>query len=69
MNGLPNNKEFENVSSQVIDVLVDSTLRKHGVKLQAEKIGQKEKEELVAMIETIKKSVDQLTKKVNEKKD
>lgn len=66
---MPNNKDFENISSQVIEVLVDSTLKRHGAKLQPEKIGQKEKDELKAMIETIKKSVDQLTKKTNEKKD
>lgn len=65
---MPDNKGFENVSNQVIDVLVDATLKKHGVKLQAEKIGQKEKDELKAMVDTLKKSVDQLTKKENEKK-
>ncbi|MBM7599732.1 hypothetical protein JOC34_002100 [Virgibacillus halotolerans] len=66
---MQNNKDFENVSNHVIDMLLDSTLKKHGVKLETEKVGQKEKEELKTMVESLKKSVDQLSQKTNEKKE
>lgn len=65
---LPNSKDFGNVSNHVIDMLVDSTLKKHGVKLEPEKIGSKEKDELKNMVDTLKNSVDALTKEMKEKK-
>lgn len=63
------NQNPRNLSNHVIDLLVDSTLKKHGVKLESAKIDHKEKEALNSMINNLKNRVEELNKDKNEKKD
>lgn len=58
-----NKDDFENVSRQIIDMIVGTTLKRHGVKLNEEKIDPKEKEELRKMVNNLRDSVEALTKK------
>lgn len=69
MDLLSNSKDSKNVSNQTIDMLVGSILKKHGVKLEAEKVGPKEKEELKNMIANLKKSVDAITEELKVEKE
>ncbi|UOQ92853.1 hypothetical protein MUO14_20970 [Halobacillus shinanisalinarum] len=62
------NKDFENVSSQIVDMIVGSTLKKHGVKLDPQKIDSKEKEELRRIVNNLQESVDAFTKKKDKDK-
>lgn len=55
--------EINQVSKKLIDMLVDSTLRKHDVKLEADKIDQDTKEELRELVQELQKSVQALTEK------
>lgn len=68
---MSNNNDSKNVSNQTIDMLVGSILKKHGAKLEAEKVGPKEKEELKNMINNLTKSVEAITaeKKVEKKEE
>ena len=61
VDGLQDHNDFDKVSNSVIDMLLDSTLKKHGVKLETEKINEKQKEELRTMVARLKKSVDQMS--------
>lgn len=63
---MSNNKNFNEATSKVIDLLVDSTLKKHDVELDGKKIDDKTKEELRDLVKDLQKSVQSLTKK-NEK--
>lgn len=60
---MENNKNFEDASNHIIDMLLNSTLKQHGQKLKVEKISREQKEELENMVENLKKSVDQLSNK------
>ncbi|UOR13109.1 hypothetical protein [Halobacillus amylolyticus] len=66
---LSKNKDFENVSSQIVDMIVGSTLKKHGVKLDPDKIDPKEKEELRKIVNNLQESVDAFTKKKDKEKE
>ncbi len=55
--------EINQASKKLIDMLVDSTLRKHDVKLEADKIDQDTKEELRELVQELQKSVQALTEK------
>ncbi|ASK61095.1 hypothetical protein CFK37_02230 [Virgibacillus phasianinus] len=63
------NKENKNLSGHVIDLLVDSTLKKHGVKLEPEKLDGKQKEELKNMVNNLTKSVEALKRDKKENKE
>lgn len=66
---LSNSKGSNKVSNQVIDMLVDSTLNKHGVKLGDKEIDAKQKEELKGLVDNLRKSVDKLTQDMKEKEE
>jgi len=55
--------EINQASKKLIDMLVDSTLRKHDVKLEADKIDQDTKEELRELVQELQKSVQALSEK------
>ncbi|GGB49005.1 hypothetical protein GCM10011409_28230 [Lentibacillus populi] len=59
---MSNNNGFENFSTQIIDMLVDTTLKKHGAKLDAEKLDSQDKERIRNLVESLKQSVDDLTR-------
>ncbi|ASK61089.1 hypothetical protein CFK37_02190 [Virgibacillus phasianinus] len=63
------NKENKNLSGNVIDLLVDSTLKKHGIKLEPEKLDDKQKEELKNMVNNLRKSVESLNQDKKESND
>lgn len=66
---MSNSKGSNKVSNQVIDMLVDSTLNKHGVKLGDKEIDAKQKEELKGLVDNLRKSVDKLTQDMKEKEE
>lgn len=53
---------YENFSNQIIDLLVDHTLKKHGAKLDAGKLDAEDKERIKNLVEGLKQSVDDLTR-------
>ncbi|MBT2217929.1 hypothetical protein F3157_19515 [Virgibacillus dakarensis] len=59
---MSNNNGFENFSTQIIDMLVDTTLKKHGTKLDPEKLDSQDKERIRNLVESLKQSVDDLTR-------
>lgn len=60
---------YQNLSNEVVDVLVDSILKKHDVRLEPDKINREDKEQIINMINNLKKSVDELTIDNNGKGD
>ncbi|MEN1967133.1 hypothetical protein WMZ97_03545 [Lentibacillus sp. N15] len=54
-------KDVGNFSNQIIDMLVDHTLKKHGAQLDANKLDTKDKERIKDLVESLKQSVDSLT--------
>ncbi|WP_181351257.1 hypothetical protein [Thalassobacillus sp. CUG 92003] len=54
--------DHKEVYDKVIDMLVNTTLNRHGVKLDKNKIDQKNKEELKKMVEELKNNVNSLSK-------
>jgi non-homologous end joining protein Ku len=58
--------QFEDLSRKSLDMLINSTLNKHKVKLKKpKKMSMKEKQEIRKLVEDLKKSVESLTKKNN----
>lgn len=57
---MSNQKGYGNLSNDVLDMLVDSTLKKHGVKLEPNKLDDTEKEQLKKMVDNLKKNVEAL---------
>jgi len=57
---LSNDKEFEKASKRVIDMLVDTTLKKHNVKLKTDHIDEETKKELRKLVKDLQKSVKSL---------
>lgn len=64
---MSNNEGYKNIPKQVIDMLVDTTLNKHGAKMDAEKLDPEEKERIKNLVVNLKKSVDDLTQAQKEK--
>lgn len=62
MNNLGNENEYKNASQTIIDMLVDATLKRHEVTLDAKKIDDKTKEELRKLVKNLESSVQALTK-------
>lgn len=54
-------EEFNQISKKIIDMLVDTTLKKHDVKLEADKIAPETKDELRELVQELQKSVHALT--------
>ncbi|MDY0393276.1 hypothetical protein ACFSMW_14585 [Virgibacillus halophilus] len=54
------------VSNQIIDLLVETTLKKHGAKLDASKLGSEDKERIKNLVQGLKQSVEDL---VSDNKD
>ncbi|MFD2924225.1 hypothetical protein [Halobacillus naozhouensis] len=61
-----NNDDFQNISGRIIDMIVGSTLKKHGVKLDPNRIDPEQREEIKKIVEDLRKSADSLTKKTSE---
>ncbi|MGY0694397.1 hypothetical protein ACW2QC_16715 [Virgibacillus sp. FSP13] len=60
----------ENKASRpIIDMLVDSTLKKHGATLEPSKIDPKEKEQIKKMVDNLRKSVEDLSREEKEEKE
>lgn len=59
-------KDFKK-TNPIVDMLVDSTLKRHGVKLEETKIDPKEKEQLKNMVDNLISNVEALTKENKEK--
>ncbi|SEQ24318.1 hypothetical protein SAMN05216232_2009 [Virgibacillus subterraneus] len=58
-----NNREFNNISKKSIDMLINSTFKRHGVSLdKPQKITLKEKQELKNLVKELQKGVTSLTK-------
>ncbi len=62
VNKLGNEKEYKDASHTIIDMLVDATLKKHDVALDAKKIDDKTKEELRKLVKNLEESVQTFTK-------
>lgn len=60
---------YENMSKQVIDLLVDQTLKKHDAKFDANKLDEKDKESIRDLVENLKQSVHDLQKRETEEED
>lgn len=56
------NEEYKDASQTIIDMLVDATLKKHDVSLDAKKIDEKTKEELRKLVKNLEDSVQSFTK-------
>ncbi|PWU70135.1 MULTISPECIES: hypothetical protein [Gracilibacillus] len=61
------NDDFKNVSSQIIDMLVGATLKRHKVQLDGSSLSEEEKVQLKELVEELKHNVQTLQK--NAKKD
>lgn len=59
-------KNDENFSKEVIDLLVDQTLKRHDAKLNADKLDEEDKESIRNLVENLKQSVNDLQKKQTE---
>lgn len=57
------NEDVNKTSNQIIDMLVDTTLKRHGVKLGEKKIDPNEKEEVRKMVNNLRQNVEALSKK------
>lgn len=55
-------EDLSKISNQIVDMLVGSTLKRHGVKLGEKEIDPKEKEEIKKMVNNLKESVEALSK-------
>ncbi|WP_077324190.1 hypothetical protein [Virgibacillus siamensis] len=56
-------EDLSKISNQIIDMLVGTTLKKHGVELGKKEIDPKEKEEIKKMVENLRESVEAISKK------
>lgn len=63
------NKDSVDITHQAIDMLLEATLKKHGVKLDSKKIDNKEKEKLDLLVSTLKKNVESLNKAAEESEE
>ena len=63
------NKDSVDITHQAIDMLLEATLKKHGVKLDFKKIDNKEKEKLDLLVSTLKKNVESLNKAAEESEE
>lgn len=54
-------EEFEKISRQSIDLLINSTLKRHGIKLEKPEMTEQERKEIKSLIEGLKKNVESLT--------
>ncbi|WP_233880820.1 hypothetical protein [Virgibacillus halodenitrificans] len=66
---MSNNKDVGDFSNYAVDMLVDSILKKHGARLEPDKIKPKEKEQLKNLVDNLKKSVEGLSENKKDKKD
>lgn len=55
-----NNNDTRDKSYQTIDMLVDATLKRHGVELNANQMETNEKEQIKGMVNNLMKSVQEL---------
>mgnify|MGYP006926214217 CR=1 FL=1 len=55
------NDNYSQISHKVIDMLIDSTLKRHSVQLDASKITNETKDELRDMLEDLKSQLQKLT--------
>ncbi|WP_188455308.1 hypothetical protein [Virgibacillus oceani] len=58
-----------NFPNQLVDMLVDSTLKKHGVSLDGTKIDAQQKEQLRNLVDSLKNSVSDLSQQSMAKKE
>ncbi|WP_186576737.1 hypothetical protein [Aquibacillus kalidii] len=57
----------KDISFKSVDALVASTLKKHGAKLDKDKLEPKDKETILDVVKNMQKSVDEITKKTTDK--
>lgn len=69
MSELSNQKDSGNSPNHVIDMLIDSTLKQHGARLEPGKIERNEKEQLKNLVNNLKENVEVLEKTKQEKED
>ncbi|WP_188207699.1 hypothetical protein [Alkalibacillus aidingensis] len=62
-NLIPN--ELQGVSNKVIDLLVDTTLKKHNVNLESNQLDEDTKQQLRELVEELQKSVESLQNNQN----
>jgi malate/lactate dehydrogenase len=59
---MSNKEEFEKISKQSMDLLINATLKRHGINLDTKpQLSDKEREELKSLIEGLKQNVESLT--------
>lgn len=59
---MSNKEEFEKISKQSMDLLINATLKRHGIKLDTKpQLSDEERKELKSLIEGLKKNVESLT--------
>jgi hypothetical protein len=60
--GMSKREEFQNISKQSIDLLINATLKRHGIKIDTKpELSDEEKAELKSLIEGLKQNVESLT--------
>lgn len=52
----------EHISHQIIDMIIDSTLKKHEIKLKEKQLDDETKEQLRTLVKDLQNSVQSLTK-------
>ncbi|MUK88036.1 hypothetical protein GMD78_06435 [Ornithinibacillus sp. L9] len=58
-----NNREFDNISKKSIDMLINSTFKRHGISLdKPQRLNLKEKQELKKLVRDLQKGVNSLTR-------
>ncbi|WP_066048334.1 hypothetical protein [Robertmurraya korlensis] len=59
---MSNKEEFEKISKQSMDLLINATLKRHGINLDTKpQLSDEEREELKSLIEGLKQNVESLT--------
>lgn len=59
---MSNKEEFEKISKQSMDLLINATLKRHGIKLDTKpQLSDEDRAELKSLIEGLKQNVESLT--------